>query len=84
MVYKSQDYWVFLTLSIIWYSKKHKRPQSFGNWMFPSLGEGWETPTLLGLLESPTPHPRMEISSFQNVLFCFLEYQMMDKVQKTQ
>jgi hypothetical protein len=34
-----------------WYSKKNKITQRFGNWMFSSSGEGWETHTLLGPLE---------------------------------
>jgi hypothetical protein len=41
---------VFLTLSIIWYSKNLKT-QFFGTDLFPSSGEGRKTPTLLGPLE---------------------------------
>jgi hypothetical protein len=50
--------------------------------MFLSSGEGWETPTLLGLY----PYLRTEIDPvFQNVIFSsliYLEFPMIDKVQK--
>jgi hypothetical protein len=39
------------TLSIVWYSKKHKRTTFWKLDLFPFSGEGWETPTLLGPLE---------------------------------
>jgi hypothetical protein len=57
--------------------------------LFPSSGEGWETPTLLGLLGRANLNHwivvltwgRKQIQFLKRVLL-FLEYQTMDKVQK--
>jgi hypothetical protein len=53
MMYNTQNYrflFFFWTLSIIPYSRNNKT-RRFGNWMFPSSGEGAETRTQLGPLE---------------------------------
>jgi hypothetical protein len=48
--------WIHLRITGFWgfvhrlVFKKHKRTQSFGNWVFSVL-PGWETPILLGPLE---------------------------------
>jgi hypothetical protein len=63
-VYNTQDYWVFgfYPSSGI---KKHKKNTTFRKAdLFPSLGEGWETPTLLDLLESATHWLRLFISNW--------------------
>jgi hypothetical protein len=70
MVHDIQDYWVFglCPLSGI---LKNRRTQRFGNWVSfrPQV--------------SPALSPEHgNISSFRNVVFCFLEYRTMDKVQK--
>jgi hypothetical protein len=41
----------FWTLSIVWYSKKHKGTLRLGVDMLPLSGEGREAPNLLGPLE---------------------------------
>jgi hypothetical protein len=48
MVYDTENYWIFGLYPSSGILKT--RTQRFGNWMFPSLGEG-ETPTLLGTSE---------------------------------
>jgi hypothetical protein len=57
MVYNTQDYWVFWTLSIVRYSKKQKRTQRFGNRTCFRPQLRGETFILLG-------HPVTEVSSF--------------------
>jgi hypothetical protein len=49
--------------------------------LFPSSGEGWETPTLLGPLEL-TSITGQSLLLKCCALSCLLEYQMMEKVQK--
>jgi hypothetical protein len=78
----------FRTLSIVGYSKDHKRIQRFGNSVcFCPQVKGWEADTLLGPLERanlnhwtqqsrclPPPHLRTETDpSFRNELFFSIE-----------
>jgi hypothetical protein len=56
MVYNTQDYWAFgfCPLSGILKTQKNTTFQKLD--LFPSLGEGWESPTLLGPLERTNPN----------------------------
>jgi hypothetical protein len=51
MVYNTQDYWVFGLCPSSGILKTQKKATFWKFYMFPSSGEGWETPTLLGLLK---------------------------------
>jgi hypothetical protein len=51
MVYNTRGLLGFWTSSVLQYSKEHKRTQRFGKWVCFRPQEGWETATLLGLLE---------------------------------
>jgi hypothetical protein len=57
----------FWTLAIVCYSRKHKRTQHFQKlYMFLSLGEGWETPSLLGPLDRANLHHWLALSNGPN------------------
>jgi hypothetical protein len=51
MMYNTQDYWVFGPWPSPGILKTQKNTLFWKLDMLPSSGEGWETPTLLGLLE---------------------------------
>jgi hypothetical protein len=75
MVYNTQNYWVFglCPSSGILNNTTFRKLD-----LFPSAGEGWKTPTQLDPLEREWKR----IQFPKRCVFYFLEYRMMDKVQK--
>jgi hypothetical protein len=57
MVYNTQNYWLFLTFSIVWYSREHDISET--GYFRPQMKVWEKTPTQLGPLERV-----IEFSSF--------------------